>query len=108
MNSDSGLVEEVVCRLVEQVLKGEAVQMGEKGFDCSAQNSGQAAGGGNQAFVVFVHALDQLHGFQMADNVADIDFFGRAGEFQAAAFSADADEKPAFDQSGNDFHQVAF
>ncbi len=57
---------------------------------------------------LFVHTLDQLHRFEVADDRADIDAFGRRGQPQPAAFPAYAVQEPAFDQRGNHFHQMAF
>lgn len=107
-NRNSRFVEQVVGRLVEQVLERKTVQIREKRLHRAAEYARQPAGRCNQAFVVFAHALDQLHRFEVADNRADVDAVGRCGKPQAAAFSAHTVEEAAFDQRGNDLHQMAF
>ena len=82
--------------------------MRKESLNRSAQNAGKAARRRNQAFVVFPHAFDNLHGFKMAHNRADIDFIGCVGKTQSASFPSYAGQESAFDKRGNDFHQMTF
>ena len=54
------------------------------------------------------HAFDNLHGFKMAHNRADIDFIGCVGKTQSASFPSYAGQESAFDKRGNDFSSNDF
>ena len=79
-NFNSRLIQQIISRLVKQILQSKPVQMCKESLNRSAQNTGKTAGWRNQTFIVFSHAFDNLHGFKMAHDRADIDFIGCVGK----------------------------